>query len=55
VRRNLGGTHYIIGQDVFVTSKLRAADSDGETQFVNVVAFDDSVKSMLLAFRSACI
>lgn len=33
----------------FVTSKLRAADSEGEAQFVNVVAFDNSVKSMLLA------
>ncbi|MDB5788218.1 hypothetical protein [Caballeronia mineralivorans] len=25
----------------FVTAKVRAADSDGEGQFVNVVAFDD--------------
>jgi len=33
----------------FVTSKLRAADSDGETQFINIVAFDASVKSALLA------
>lgn len=33
----------------FVTSKLRTAESDGETQFVNLVAFDHGVKSMLLA------
>jgi single-stranded DNA-binding protein len=34
---------------IFVTCKLRVADSDGEAQFINVVAFDDSVKSALLA------
>jgi single-stranded DNA-binding protein len=33
----------------FVTAKVRAADSEGEGQFVNVVAFDDSVKTALLA------
>lgn len=33
----------------FVTSKLRAADSDGEGQIVNVVAFDEGVKCALLA------
>lgn len=33
----------------FVTAKVRAADSDGEGQFVNVVAFDGSVKTALLA------
>jgi single-stranded DNA-binding protein len=33
----------------FVAAKVRAADSDGEGQFVNVVAFDGSVKTALLA------
>lgn len=33
----------------FVTCKVRAADSDGEAQFVNVVAFNDGVKAALLA------
>jgi single-stranded DNA-binding protein len=33
----------------FVSAKVRAADSDGENQFVNIVAFDGSVKAALLA------
>ncbi len=33
----------------FVSAKVRAADSDGENQFVNAVAFDDGVKAALLA------
>src|SRR5260370_3564099 len=33
----------------FVAAKVRAADSDGESQFVNIVAFDDAVKAALLA------
>ncbi|RQP98066.1 single-stranded DNA-binding protein [Burkholderia stagnalis] len=32
----------------FVTCKVRAADSDGEGQFVNVVAFDSDAKAVLL-------
>ena len=32
----------------FVTGKVHAAGSDGEDKFLNVVAFDDNVKSMLL-------
>ena len=33
----------------FVTAKLRAAAGDGESLFVNVIAFDDAAKSALLA------
>ncbi|CAJ9609263.1 single-stranded DNA-binding protein [Burkholderia pseudomallei] len=33
----------------FVTAKVRAADSDGEGQFINIVAFDNDVKAALLA------
>ncbi len=33
----------------FVTVKVRAANGDGESLFVNVIAFDDSAKSALLA------
>jgi len=33
----------------FVTAKVRAATSDGETLFVNVITFDDAVKAALLA------
>lgn len=33
----------------FVTCKVRAADSDGESQYVNLVAFDEGVKCALLA------
>ncbi|MBR8256674.1 single-stranded DNA-binding protein [Burkholderia ambifaria] len=33
----------------FVTAKVRAATGDGETLFVNVIAFDDAVKTALLA------
>ncbi|MDR6409740.1 UNVERIFIED_ORG: single-stranded DNA-binding protein [Burkholderia sp. 1595] len=33
----------------FVTAKVRATDSDGEGQFINVVAFDDRAKTALLA------
>lgn len=33
----------------FVTAKVRAAAGDGEALFVNVIAFDDAVKSALLA------
>lgn len=33
----------------FVTAKVRAAAGDGESLFVNVIAFDDGAKSALLA------
>lgn len=33
----------------FVTAKVRAATGDGESLFVNVIAFDDGAKSALLA------
>ena len=33
----------------FVTCRLRAADADGEAQYVIVVGFDDIVKNALLA------
>jgi single-stranded DNA-binding protein len=34
---------------VFVTAKVRAAMGDGESIFVNVIAFSDSAKAALLA------
>jgi single-stranded DNA-binding protein len=33
----------------FVTAKVRAAAGDGESLFVNVIAFDDKAKDALLA------
>jgi len=33
----------------FVISNVRAASGDGESLFVNVIAFDDAAKSALLA------
>lgn len=33
----------------FVTAKVRAAGGDGESLFVNVIAFSDTAKSALLA------
>ncbi|CAG4891448.1 single-stranded DNA-binding protein [Paraburkholderia gardini] len=33
----------------FVTAKVRAAMSDGESLFVNAIAFDDEAKAALLA------
>lgn len=33
----------------FVTAKVRAATSDGDTLFVNVITFDNAVKAALLA------
>lgn len=33
----------------YVTANVRAADGDGESLFVNVVAFSDSAKAALLA------
>jgi single-stranded DNA-binding protein len=36
---------------MFVTANVRAADGDGESLFVNVVAFDDSAKAALLALE----
>ncbi|CAG4911615.1 single-stranded DNA-binding protein [Paraburkholderia saeva] len=33
---------------VFVTAKVRAASGDGESLFVNVIAFDDTAKAALL-------
>jgi single-stranded DNA-binding protein len=42
VRTGQHGTH-------FVTCRVRASAGDGETLFVNVIAFDDIVKDMLLA------
>jgi single-stranded DNA-binding protein len=37
----------------FVTCKVRAAAGDGETLFVNVIAFDDDVQTALLALSDA--
>jgi single-stranded DNA-binding protein len=37
----------------FVTCKVRATAGDGETLFVNVIAFDDDVQSALLALSDA--
>ncbi len=42
VRTGQHGTH-------FVTCRVRASAGDGETLFVNVIAFDDIVKDTLLA------
>ncbi len=42
VRTGQHGTH-------FVTCRVRAAAGDGETLFVNVIAFDDTVKDALQA------
>ena len=35
----------------FVTANVRAADGEGESLFVNVVAFNDSAKAALLALE----
>jgi single-stranded DNA-binding protein len=35
----------------FVTANVRAADGEGESLFVNVVAFSDSAKAALLALE----
>jgi len=37
----------------FVTCKVRAATHDGDTIFVNVIAFDDDVQTALLALGDA--
>ncbi|HZZ05466.1 single-stranded DNA-binding protein [Paraburkholderia sp.] len=37
----------------FVTCKVRAATNDGDTIFVNVIAFDDEVQTALLALSDA--
>ncbi|HXZ07267.1 MAG TPA: single-stranded DNA-binding protein [Paraburkholderia sp.] len=37
----------------FVTCKVRATAGDGETLFVNVIAFDDEVQTGLLALSDA--
>lgn len=37
------------GAHQFVTAKLRCAGGDGETLFVNVIAFSDTAKAALLA------
>jgi single-stranded DNA-binding protein len=37
----------------FVTCKVRAATNDGDTIFVNVIAFDDDVQTALLALSDA--
>jgi single-stranded DNA-binding protein len=37
----------------FVTCKVRATTNDGDTIFVNVIAFDDEVQSKLLALNDA--
>ena len=42
VRTGQHGTH-------FVTCRVRASAGDGETLFVNVIAFDDTVKDALQA------
>jgi single-stranded DNA-binding protein len=36
-----------------VTCKVRAATNDGDTIFVNVIAFDDDVQTALLALSDA--
>ena len=37
----------------FVTCKVRATTGDGDTLFVNVIAFDDEVQTGLLALNDA--
>jgi single-stranded DNA-binding protein len=37
----------------FVTCKVRAVTNDGDTIFVNVIAFDDAVQAALLALSDA--
>jgi single-stranded DNA-binding protein len=37
----------------FVTCKVRATTNDGDTVFVNVIAFDDDVQTALLAMGDA--
>lgn len=37
----------------FVTCKVRATTNDGDTIFVNVIAFDDDVQTALLALSDA--
>jgi single-stranded DNA-binding protein len=37
----------------FVTCKVRATTNDGDTIFVNVIAFDDEVQTALLALTDA--
>ncbi|CAB3719483.1 single-stranded DNA-binding protein [Paraburkholderia rhynchosiae] len=37
----------------FVTCKVRAATNDGDTLFVNVIAFDNDVQTALLALSDA--
>jgi single-stranded DNA-binding protein len=37
----------------FVTCKVRATTHEGDTLFVNVIAFDDDVQSALLALSDA--
>lgn len=37
------------GGKIFVTAKVRATSGDGESLFVNVIAFDDKAKAALLA------
>jgi single-stranded DNA-binding protein len=46
-----GGAQSRTGQSgkTFVTCKVRAATGDGESLFVNVIAFDDAAKAALLA------
>jgi single-stranded DNA-binding protein len=35
----------------YVVAKVRAADSDGQSQFISVVAFSDTAKAALLALE----
>ncbi|MFM0741124.1 single-stranded DNA-binding protein [Paraburkholderia xenovorans] len=37
----------------FVTCKVRATTNDGDTIFVNVIAFDDDLQTALLALNDA--
>jgi single-stranded DNA-binding protein len=46
IRTGQNGTRY-------VTCKVRAATGDGDTLFVNVIAFDNDVQSGLLALSDA--
>ncbi|CAJ4042933.1 Single-strand binding protein family [Burkholderia pseudomallei] len=48
-----GKTNERTGQSgkTFVTAKVRAAAGDGESLFVNVIAFDDRTKAALLALE----
>jgi single-stranded DNA-binding protein len=39
------------GESAFVVAKVRATTNDGETLFVNVIAFDDAPRAALTELR----